>query len=219
MKKQNIPEIVSRTLDGKLDQIGSFIYSSHETIRPGDIYLLGLNPGGQGGLSLEKQLSTLLSRDKNAYLDEAWENGAGSYKCGEAPLQKRVDWLLSQLGASTRNVLATNLIFMQSRDANGVSFEQAKQCWPVHEALLNIVRPRTIIAFGNSNHSPYSYIHALYGGSQRYAPSGHGDWSLKGFDIQMPWGEVFVAGLPHLSRYNPMNKPCVVDWITSFGHR
>ncbi|UOB05885.1 uracil-DNA glycosylase family protein [[Acidovorax] ebreus] len=218
MTKHDIPEIAARSLDGQLDQSGAFLYSSHETIKPGEIYFLGLNPGGQGGVSLRERLATLLSREENAYLDEAWDNGGGSYKPGEAPLQKRVGWLLSQLGADTRDVLSTNLIFMQSRDASGVSIEHAKLCWPVHEALLSIVRPRLILTFGNSSFSPYGYLHALYGGSQRYAPSGHGDWSVKGFNAQMSWGEVFVAGLPHLSRYDPTDKHHVVDWIKNGGH-
>ena len=216
--KHDIPEIAARTLEGQLDQSGAFLYSSHDTIRPGEVYLLGLNPGGQGGPSLKGRLDTLLSREENAYLDEAWDNGGGSYKPGEAPLQKRVNWLLSQLGSDTRDVLSTNLIFMQSRDASGVSIEHAKLCWPVHEALLSIVRPSIILTIGNSSFSPYGYLHTLYGGSQRYTTSGHGDWSLKGFNAQMPWGEVFVAGLPHLSRYDPTDKQYVVDWIKSGGH-
>ncbi|MFZ7311687.1 hypothetical protein [Comamonas jiangduensis] len=215
--KHDIPEIAARALEGQLEQSGTFLYSSHDTIKPGEIYFLGLNPGGQGGPSLGERLSTLLSREENAYLDEAWDNGRGSYKPGEAPLQKRVNWLFNQLVANTRDVLATNLIFMQSRDASGVSNEQAKLCWPVHEALLSIVCPRLIITFGNSSFSPYGYLHALYGGGQRYARAGHGDWSLKGFNAQMAWGEVFVAGLPHLSRYDPTGKQHVVDWIKNGG--
>jgi len=216
--KPDIPKIAARALEGQLEQSGAFIYSSHDTIRPGEIYLLGLNPGGEGGPSLGERLATLLSREENAYLDEAWDNGGGSYKPGGAPLQMRVGWLLSQLGVDTRNVLSTNLIFMQSTNASGVCIEQAKLCWPVHEALLSIVRPRVILTFGNSSFSPYGFLHTLYGGSQRYAPSGHGNWSLKGFNAHMPWGEVFVAGLPHLSRYKPIGKQHVVDWLKNGGN-
>ena len=216
--KHDIPEIAARTLKGNLDQSGRFLYSSHHTIQAGKVYLLGLNPGGQGGPSLKDRLTTLLSQEENAYLKEAWDNRGGSYEPGEAPLQKRVNWLLGQLGFDTRNVLSTNLIFMQSRDASSVSIEYAKLCWPVHEALLSIVRPRTILTFGNSGFSPYGYLHTLYGGSPRSRKSGHGDWSIKGFNAQMPWGEVFVAGLPHLSRYDPTGKHYVVDWINRGGY-
>lgn len=106
---------------------------------------------------------------------------------------------------------------MQSRDANGISISHAKKCWPVHEALLSIVRPRLILTFGNSGFSPYGYIHSLFGGNQRYAQSGHGNWSLKGFNTQIAGSEVFVAGIPHLSRYSPIGKQNVIDWIRNAG--
>jgi hypothetical protein len=215
--KHDIPDIAVRALEGQLDNSGTFLYSSHQTIRPGEVYFLGLNPGGCGGPSLRARLDKILSQEENLYLDEAWENEAGSYMPGQAPLQKRVAWLLGNLGVDPREVFSSNLIFMQSRDASGVSIEHANKCWPVHEALLNIVRPRLILTFGNSSFSPYGYIHALYGGTQRYARSGHGNWSLKGFNTQMPWGEVFVAGIPHLSRYCPVGKQYVVDWIRDEG--
>lgn len=215
--KHEIPEIAARALEEQLENPGTFLYSSHETIRLGKVYFLGLNPGGSGGPPLKERLGELLSQKENAYLDEAWENEAGSYEPGKAPLQKRVAWLLGNIGVDPREVLSTNLIFTQSRDASGVSIEQANKCWPVHEALLSIVRPRLILTFGNSSFSPYGYIHALYGGTQRYTPSGHGDWSLKGFNAQMPWGEVFVVGIPHLSRYCPIGKQHVIDWIRNEG--
>lgn len=222
IKKHGLPGFVAGALAEQLDQAGTLLYSSHDTIGPGNIYLLGLNPGGHGGPSLRERLAILLTQEHNAYLDEAWENRRGSYDKGEAPLQRRVKWLLRELGANPRDVLSTNLIFMQSRDASGVSSEQAELCWPVHEVLLNIVRPRTILSFGNSNpsqnsFSTYSFLHTRYGGCQRCAPSGHGNWSIKGFKAYMPWGDVFVVGLPHLSRYDPTNRRDVIDWIKSGG--
>ena len=223
IQKHELLKFVASALDGQLDQTGALLYSSHATIRPGKIYFLGLNPGGQGGPSLRERLAILLSQEHNAYFDEVWENRGGSYDKGEAPLQRRVKWLLSELGANPRDVLSTNLIFMQSRNASGVSLEQAELCWPVHEVLLNIVRPRIILTFGNSSSSQngfsaYSYLYTLYGKRyQHYASSGHSNWSIKGFNAHMPWGAVFVAGLPHLSRYDPTNKPGVVDWIKNGG--
>ena len=215
--KNDLPDLASRALASYLDRSGAVLYSSHDTIKPGKIYLFGLNPGGQGGPTLQKNISLMLSRQENAYLDERWENGRELPEPGKAVLQRRVNWLLTQLGAQTRDVLATNLIFMQSRDASGVSSDLADVCWPVHEALLNIVRPSLIVAYGNSTFSPYGYLHGRFGGEQRYGTSGHGDWMLKGFDARMSWGSVFVAGLPHLSRYDPTRKQGVVDWIESGG--
>ena len=76
--KHNIPTIAARALEDHLESSGTFLYSSHETIRPGEVYFLGLNPGGCGGPSLRERLDKILSQEENAYLDEAWENEAGS---------------------------------------------------------------------------------------------------------------------------------------------
>jgi hypothetical protein len=215
--KARIPEIAANALQGLMDRAGAVLYSSHETIQPGSIYLMGLNPGGCGGPSLRERIAGLLANESNAYMDEAWENERSSYELGEAPLQRRVKWLLSNLGVNPRDVLSTNLIFVQSRDATGVSFDLAKQCWPVHEALLSIVKPRIILAFGNSGFSPYGFLHSLYGGEQRFGIAGHGSWSLKGFSAEILENRVFVAGLPHLSRYCPIDKQHVIRWIMNEG--
>jgi hypothetical protein len=213
MTKDALSIVAKNALRDLLEQPGEILYSSHETIKPGLVYLLGLNPGGEGGLPLIKSVDQLLKRNTNAYLDECWENLRGSWKAGEAPLQRRVVWLLENLGLCPREVCASNLIFVQSRDARGVSFELAKKCWPVHEAIIDIVKPRLIIAFGNSCASPYFYLHDMLNGKQTYAPSGHGNWLLKGFHTNIAGQGVFVAGLPHLSRYSPIGKPHVVEWL------
>lgn len=215
--KRFVPDFIESSLGTYLENRGSFLYSSHRTISPGKIYLLGLNPGGCGGPSLKDNLAVLLTNEENSYLDHAWENNSGSYAVGEAPLQKRVTWLLSNLGANPREVLSTNLIFKQSRDMSGISKEDADICWPIHELLLQIVQPRLILSHGNAGLSPYQYMHSRYGGNQQYTRSGHGSWSLKGFKVEMQWGEVFVAGLPHLSRYCPIGKQQVIDWLRCAG--
>jgi uracil-DNA glycosylase len=102
---------------------------------------------------------------------------------------------------------------MQSRDASGISYNMAERCWPVHEALLSIVQPKLILVFGNSGFSPYGFIHKKYGGEQTYIPAGHGDWSIKKFSTKIGGSQVTVVGLPHLSRYDPIGKMYIIDWI------
>ncbi len=60
--KNDLPDLASRALAGYLDRSGTVLYSSHETIKPGKIYLVGLNPGGQGGPTLKANISLMLSR-------------------------------------------------------------------------------------------------------------------------------------------------------------
>ena len=86
-------------------------------------------------------------------------------------------------------------------------------CWPVHEAILGIVIPKLIIAFGNSVTSPYAYFSQILGGSEESLPSRHGDWRVEGSDSQINRCSVYVAGLPHLSCYTPIGKGHVVEWL------
>ena len=214
MSKDEIPQIAKTNLAGLLDKPGSILYSSHETLKPGDVYLLGFNPGGTGGNPIERSINQLLTNTTNAYLDESWENQNGVWANGEAPLQKRIQWILKSIKLNPRDVCASNLIFFQSREASDINFFLAKQCWPVHEAILSIVKPKLIIAFGNSGASPYGYLHSILGGKVESFPSGHGNWKIKGFNSQINGGPVYIAGLPHLSRYSPIGKNHVIEWIS-----
>jgi hypothetical protein len=111
MNKDDIPKIPRKELTELLEHPGSILYSSHETLKPGDVYLLGFNPGGAGGNPLKLSIDSMLSNKHNAYLDESWENLNGFWDNGEAPLQKRICWLLESLGLNPREVCASNLIF------------------------------------------------------------------------------------------------------------
>ncbi len=214
MRKDEIPEIARNALAGLLEKPGSILYSSHETLKPGDVYLLGFNPGGSGGNPIERSIKQLLTETANAYLDESWENQNGVWAKGEAPLQKRIQWILKSLKLNPRDVCASNLIFFRSRKANDIDFSLAKQCWPVHEAILSVVKPKLIIAFGNSRKSPYGYLYSILGGKEESFPSGHGNWQIKGFSSQINGRSVYVAGLPHLSRYSPIGKGHVIEWLS-----
>lgn len=213
MKKDELPVFAKDTLADILDKPGSMLYSSHETLKSGDVYLLGFNPGGAGGNRLAKSIDSLLSNESNAYLDESWENLNGAWAEGDAPLQKRICWLLESLHLNPREVCASNLIFFQSRDAAGIEYSLAKRCWPIHEAVLSIVRPKLIIAFGNSGKSPYRYLHSMLAGHEQSIASGHGNWRIKGFHSEINGKSIFVAGLPHLSRYSPIGKSHVIEWL------
>lgn len=214
MNKEDIPKIAKDALAEVLNESGRILYSSHETLKPGDVYLLGFNPGGAGGNPVKQSINSMLTNTDNSYLDESWENHNGAWANGEAPLQKRIQWVLESLGLNTRDVCASNLIFLQSREASDICFSLAKKCWPVHEAILNIIKPKLIITFGNSEVSPYGYLHTMLGGDEAYFQSGHGNWSLKGFSCEINGRSVYVAGLPHLSRYSPIGKKEVVEWLS-----
>ena len=224
--KEQLPEFIRKTLGPEyLKKSGGIFYSSHETLCAGDVYLIGLNPGGEGGsVTLDQCLDRNMTQTDNALLDADWGSGIGQH-----PIQKHARWLLEKLGLEPRKVFATNLIFVQSPNQDGVSKADANTCWQVHEAFLSIVRPRLILAFGNNERlSPYSYMRETYNGKESppvlagYSSNSDTDWELKGFKATIAGCEnVFVAGLPHLRYYDPCesgksddNQP-VINWIKS----
>lgn len=221
MTINDIPLIAQQCLSDWLDKPGTILYSSYETIKPGSVYLLGFNPGGTDGTPLKDSIAAILHKKTNDYLDQTgWKNGNGTWPEDKAPLQKRVCWLLEMIGLNPGGVCASNLIFLQSRKANDIDYSMyAERCWPVHEAILGIVQPKLIITFGNSKISPYSYLHSKFGSKEDHSkddciPSGHGNWNAKGFQCKINGNNVYVAGLPHLSRYSPKDKTQVVEWLS-----
>ncbi len=200
-----------------LDVSGQVLYSGASTLRPGDVYLLGLNPGGDPAnpklLTIRRSLDDLLSddvrehgitrREWNSYVHATWQ--------GRDTLQRRILWLLAELGHSPQAVAASNLIFPRSRGkASLARVGYADLCWPVHERIIEIVRPRVILTYEGT---PYRHLRARFGASreERY-PAGHGDWECRSFAVQ---GRFRVVRVPHMSRYAIDRHPDVVDWIRS----
>lgn len=218
ISKQDIPSIAKKALAKHLDRSASLLYSSHETICPGEVYFMGLNPGGDAGTGprLQESIDASLARTVNAYL-VPWENGVNENSGdGNSPLQRRVQWLFQQLGFSLEKTLCTNLIFIQSKGEEGIKGQRLEDdCWPVHEALLSIVEPRLILVYGNSGFSPFGYLHSRFGGEVRHQAAGHGDWNLKAFKTTIDGRETAVVGLPHLSLYDP-TSPKRADLVIQF---
>jgi hypothetical protein len=197
-----------------LDESGTILYSSHETLKPGKYYFLGLNPGGvnAGTDTIRQSLGNLGVLSENAYLDQDWGSNLRSTGKGCHRLQKNFKCLFEALGEDPRTVCASNLIFKRSTDARGAGYPaMAKLCWPVHEVILRVVRPRAIIAFGVTD--TFQFVtEQLGGGPVQYSKSGHGDWA---------WGSLIkegapsIIGLPHLSRYTLWTHLEVVEQIRS----
>ena len=216
---QELEAFAKEKLRTILKDSGHVLYSSAETLCPGKIYLLGHNPGGspegREDESIENSLHNLAEKKTNEYLDDSWNHLAP----GEAVLQKRVRWLLEQLNMDVREVCASNLIFSRSVDAKSSNFkDMANLCWPVHEYILRTVKPKMILAFGNSKESPFFFLQEKLGvDDDKIIPphgsghgSGDGEWKCKAFNT--PNGMVIV-GLPHLSRYAIDHHEDVPRWI------
>lgn len=215
MDKQGILVVAQNSLSELMSLPGGILYSSYNTLKPGDVYFLGYNPGGEGpdGPTVADRLEALPSKTCNDFTDSEWGETAAA---GQSTLQLRVKWLLDNLGYSIEDVCSSNLIFAQSRDAKGVPERYADVCWPVHAAILALVKPKLILCCGNSQVSSFGYLHRKFDGDIQYSPKGvalHGDWAIKTFRTELNGQPVLVVGFPHLSRYNPIGKPQIIEWI------
>lgn len=203
-----------------LSERGAVLYSTADTLKPGNLYILGLNPGGTDGDTIEERLEALPLRTKNEYLDEVWGRGHyGEHKKCEHPLQRRLRWLVEELDEDLRQTCASNLIFTRSRSEKGLAInELARLCWGVHELILNIVKPKMILAFGNGERrSPYSFLRSKFKPSEEevLCDIGHGNWKCKAFKATLNRRTLYVVGLPHLSRYDVIGKSQVVEWVNA----
>lgn len=216
IEKENLISLGKENLKLILERQGELIYSSHESLKKGDVYLLGLNPGGEGFITIKEHLDKLLVKTTNSYLDESWKNEITEWPMGQAPLQKRVDFLLTELGYKTREVCASNLIFITSKSSNEINYGLAGYCWRFHELLLDIIRPKIILCFGISDVSSYSFLLSLYMGKETKIESGHGKWNCRTFTTIMEGRKTTIIGIPHLSYYNIIGKEGVIEWIKSF---
>ena len=213
---QEIAAYATDQLRPVLANSGYVLYSDAKSLQPCPVCLLGHNPGGspddQADATVRASLEALPGKTLNNYLDEAWTTASQrSWSKGQAPLQRRVVWLLQQLGLSPRRVPCSNLIFVRSIDVTGSSFKELSDlCWQVHEQILEIVAPKLLLVFGNSDPSPYSYLSEKLGSTdERTCESGHGNWQCRSFHSR----DYTVVGLPHLSRYNVIGKHDVIRWI------
>jgi hypothetical protein len=164
LHEQNVANIIEKAKESLgpnhdqpsiLDEHGIILYSSCETLKKGKYYFLGLNPGGKDEdvPPILTSLDDLRSYKGNAYFAEDdradWSSPKRHYAKGQHPYQIAFRTLFEGFGENPRDVCASNLIFKRSVGAHDSGYPKlAKKCWPVHEAILKIVQPEAIIAFG-----------------------------------------------------------------------
>lgn len=120
---------------------------------------------------------------------------------------------MAKMEESIRAVCASNLIFFRSKREGGVDCpKDACECWSIHELILQVVKPKLIVAFGNGEGgSTYSYLRNKFCEKKKHGEktqcSDHSNWKVKSFQGWLKAGsadinhDMWVAGLPHLSRY------------------
>lgn len=228
-KRKLIQDAVAALPPAVRNASGSVLYSGWSSVAAGPVYLMGLNPGGDPADSsapnVGRSLDQLADR-YSAYADESWTTGSG-----ESRHQKHVLHLLDQLHLSTYETLSANAIFVRSkdtaklRDVEGIAsaWIAADMCWPVHQVLLSIVRPRAIVCLGNGEGTTsWGMLR------HRLKSSGAGSWSSESETADFRAGkaarasvtlgvetlECAVVGLAHPSYHAP--SPEAIDLVRSF---
>lgn len=136
---------------------GSVLYSGRSAFSsPSDIYLLGLNPGGDPALQSNETIGRhvdearrRLKSDWSEYADGSWQGRSP----GTWGMQPRVLHLLRRLGKDARHVPASNVVFVRSPREAALNAEKRAlltSCWRVHDEVIRSLGVRAIICFGGT---------------------------------------------------------------------
>lgn len=149
---EKIPESLKR-------KSGSVFYSGRNSFSsPSDLYILGTNPGGSPTNAPEylisKNIDDVLCRkplDWFDYKDGSW----GRYQPGKHYLQKNVLHLLKGVKKNAREVPASEVVFLRSKNVAELKShydknyeELADECWPFHETVIRELGIRVIAVYG-----------------------------------------------------------------------
>lgn len=90
--------------------------------------------------------------DYSAYADERWLTGGKRYPDGEAPMQRRVRYLIDRLGLAPGRVPTSNIIYARSPQAAHLDRAQAdawaEECWPFHARTIDRLRVEVVVCYG-----------------------------------------------------------------------
>ena len=127
------------------EESGSIIYSGNSTLKKGNYYFLGTNPGGNNLDYEDTILNQLrLSGEKNEYYEGNW---------GNTQHQNNIIHLFNSLEIDLKKTFSTNTCFIRSPGETAYSRDLKKDgeitFWPIQEYFLSIVKPKFIIANGS----------------------------------------------------------------------
>jgi hypothetical protein len=152
-----IQDALSKLPGDMLRRSGSVFYTGRSAFaQQGDLYILGLNPGGspvvQAENTIERNVRAWREEPNDhwsSYADESWEGRPA----GAHGMQPRMIHMFSKLGLNSRNVPAANVVFVRSKDEAAMKKEKdelLRASWPVHEAVLGSLGIRCVLALGTT---------------------------------------------------------------------
>lgn len=111
------------------------------------LYLLGLNPGGDGAETVRQQFQQLKVAHSaySAYVTHTWKPAAR--------IDHNVLHLLRKVSLQATEVPASCLVFSRTRAESDIAKEfdrLAALCWPFHEAVIRTLGVKVVVCFGKS---------------------------------------------------------------------
>lgn len=191
---------------------GAAFYSHVSTLVPGDYLILGLNPGGDPkdiNSSIEKSFEDFKVDGYNAYYQK-WNSSGSRHR-----LQRNIQELFLYLGYDLRKVCATNLYFERTINEKQINQSHIAKYREVLKKILDVVRPKYIIAFGIQSFNAVSTI-IDKNGNPREERSGDGSWKIRLLSGFNDGQNLKLVGLPHLSIYTLYNRADRMQVIKDF---
>jgi len=220
---KHIKEVEKLLKDTGLEnESGSIIYSGDSTLRKGECYFLGQNPGGNAevyaGDTILNQL--LNSGEFNEYLEGYWTGYSGKLH------QSNILMMFKDLNIDVEKTFSTNLSFIRSGNTEKYKRDLKDDYeifWPIHEYFLSVVKPKTIICNGAqpkeffwkkmnilSNSYDELFLDQLYRGRQMKCTSFSGTIKAKGEKLTLQILSIF-----HLSKWPYEDYKKGILWLKS----
>ncbi len=205
-----------------LNRSGGVFGSPARTLKEGQFYLVGLNPG-QHGMSKEqinkwtikKNLEDIESNHLKHNITETTypKKNGDVYNVGEAPFQMSARSFFNAIGVDLDTVCYSNLYFIRTKDEKELnkllSPDLIQKHIQVHKLILDVVKPKNIVFFSSTAY--YAFKRMFSNGLEnenkiikdRYSiQSGHTNKEIKLRKFELNDGKEFnIIWVPHLSRY------------------
>jgi hypothetical protein len=170
-----------------MEMSGAVFYSGKNAFEgKKELYILGLNPGGnpinQKDETVAQNVSNSLNINFSEYLNGDWR---GVNKPGESPLQKSILHLLCNLNLNPYDVPASNICFVRSigeKEIKNNLIKFAELCWPFHKGVIEELGIKLILCFGKSaGNIVRNKIGANEGPIDQFVESNKRKWKTQAF--------------------------------------
>lgn len=142
---------------GALKNQSGAVFNSGRTAfsNPCQLYLLGLNPGGDPDKhkteTVDFHTRKVLSKpnDWSEFRDESWDRR----EPGARGMQPRILHMLKGLNLDAHRVPASNVVFKRTsseKELSGDFNKLAEQCWSFHQHVIERLKVRVILCFGKT---------------------------------------------------------------------